>query len=311
MSMACGNIAGYISKRRIESLLIPVISTRPHLELAAIIRTWVAVLVVGCALWSFGQGQAEAAPNATQVSGNISANTTWTLTNSPYEVTDTLAVLPGVTLIIEPGVQVLVAEHTHFIVQGSLVAEGTAQNGIKFSGSTAQSGWWYGIRATYTEEQRASVSFNYVTIEHTGFDNLFNGAALEVGYTTSTIRNSTFQNNGSHGLNAALHGPLILENTTFTNTGLHAIRFGTGEFDPQVSNVSATGSGAEGDGFNAVVYSAISWEQGDHLLEKMGLPWALPTNLFALRASTSNPVVGGGLASLVTLTILPRPSLSM
>ena len=42
----------------------------------------------------------------TNVSGGIYANTTWTLANSPYIVTDTVVVFPGVTLTIQPGVTV-------------------------------------------------------------------------------------------------------------------------------------------------------------------------------------------------------------
>jgi hypothetical protein len=253
------------------------VPTRPRSKIATIIRMWITLMVAGCALGSIGQGQAEAAPNATQVAGNITTNTTWTAANSPYEVTAYLQVLPGVTLTIEPGVQVFVAEHTHIDVDGTLIAEGTQAQPITFSGSTAQSGWWYGIQATYTEEQPATVSFNYVTVEHSGYANLYNGAALGVSYTNTTVRNSTFKNNGSHGLNAELHGPLILENTTFENTGLIPIRFGNGTFAPQVSNVSATGSGAvevPGElGVNAVVYSAMSWEEGELRLNKTGLPY--------------------------------------
>jgi len=42
----------------------------------------------------------------TNVHGGIYNNTTWTLANSPYVVTDTIVVFPGVTLTIEPGVTV-------------------------------------------------------------------------------------------------------------------------------------------------------------------------------------------------------------
>ena len=44
--------------------------------------------------------QAEAATN---VSGNISSNTTWTAVNSPYVVSGTVTVSSGVTLTIEAG----------------------------------------------------------------------------------------------------------------------------------------------------------------------------------------------------------------
>jgi len=40
----------------------------------------------------------------TYVSGGIYTNTTWTKANSPYVVTDTIVVFPGVTLTLQPGV---------------------------------------------------------------------------------------------------------------------------------------------------------------------------------------------------------------
>ena len=43
---------------------------------------------------------------ATDVSGNISSNTTWSLANSPYVVTGNILVASGVTLTIEAGVTV-------------------------------------------------------------------------------------------------------------------------------------------------------------------------------------------------------------
>ena len=43
---------------------------------------------------------------ATDVSGNISSNTTWSLANSPYIVTGHILVPSGVTLTIEAGVTV-------------------------------------------------------------------------------------------------------------------------------------------------------------------------------------------------------------
>ena len=43
---------------------------------------------------------------ATEVSGLIDINTTWTVSNSPYIVVGSVNVASGVTLTIEPGVEV-------------------------------------------------------------------------------------------------------------------------------------------------------------------------------------------------------------
>ncbi len=60
--------------------------------------------------------------NAINVSGPISLNTTWTVANSPYVVTSTVTVNPGVTLTVQPGVEVKFASSQGMLVHGTLNA---------------------------------------------------------------------------------------------------------------------------------------------------------------------------------------------
>lgn len=62
---------------------------------------------------------------ATNVSGTISANTTWTTANSPYVVTSNISVSSGVTLTIENGVTVQFNDGFGMTVLGTLNATGT------------------------------------------------------------------------------------------------------------------------------------------------------------------------------------------
>jgi len=89
--------------------------------------------------------------NATNVSGGIYNNTTWTLANSPYIVVDTVVVFPGVTLTIEPGVTVKFYDHTYLeIRQGTLIALGTSSDSITFTSNSLSPsrGIWSGIHLT-------------------------------------------------------------------------------------------------------------------------------------------------------------------
>ncbi|MCB0697779.1 MAG: T9SS type A sorting domain-containing protein [Chitinophagaceae bacterium] len=70
--------------------------------------------------------------DATNVSGIISTNTTWTKANSPYIVNDNLSVDSNVTLVIQPGVTVLVDSGKFFYVDGKLIAEGNTTDSIYF-----------------------------------------------------------------------------------------------------------------------------------------------------------------------------------
>lgn len=84
---------------------------------------------------SIVRGGATATPitYATAVSGAISANTTWTLANSPYRLTAKVQVAYGATLSVEPGVVVYGDDNT-LEMFGDLAALGTASNKITFEG---------------------------------------------------------------------------------------------------------------------------------------------------------------------------------
>jgi hypothetical protein len=74
--------------------------------------------LLGYAYWAWG----------TVVSGNISTDTTWTLTESPYYVTDWIEVEEGVTLTIEPGTVVRFRKSNEYLygleVAGALFCQG-------------------------------------------------------------------------------------------------------------------------------------------------------------------------------------------
>ena len=71
---------------------------------------------------------------ATNVSGPIYSNTTWTLAGSPYVMTSTVTVASGVTLTIEPGVVVKASgQFTQLSINGTLYAVGTSTNRITFT----------------------------------------------------------------------------------------------------------------------------------------------------------------------------------
>ena len=81
----------------------------------------------------------------TYVSGGIYVNTTWTKASSPYIVTDTVFVFPGVVLTIEPGVSVRFNNNKALeIREGSLIAEGSAIDSITFTSNatTPTEGSW-------------------------------------------------------------------------------------------------------------------------------------------------------------------------
>ena len=83
----------------------------------------------------------------TTVGGSITAATTWTKEESPYLVTETVEVIEGVTLTIEPGVKAVCNRDTGLVVWGQLIAAGTQEEMIEFTSAEAapSPGDWDGI----------------------------------------------------------------------------------------------------------------------------------------------------------------------
>ncbi len=79
------------------------------------------------------------AQSGTNVNGIIISDTTWTKAGSPYTFTGPVGVISGVTLTIEPGASVNLAEY-YLQINGTLNAVGTSNDKITFSGGQGYMG---------------------------------------------------------------------------------------------------------------------------------------------------------------------------
>jgi parallel beta-helix repeat protein len=95
-------------------------------------------------------GAVQAEEGLLQPLSYISADTTWTLTNSPYIIDSSLLVEEGKTLTIEPGVVVKFNTGKGMQVDGCLIARGTEENPITFTSNKASPapGDWVNILFT-------------------------------------------------------------------------------------------------------------------------------------------------------------------
>ncbi len=129
--------------------------------------------------------------NATNVSGGIYVNTTWTLVNSPYIVTDTIVVFPSITLTIEAGVVVKFDDNMYIeLRQANIVAIGTATDSITFTSNSSSPtpGIWGGANGIWLHGNSLNTEFNYCNFYYAKFG--------ITGFTdTMFIQNSNFKNN--------------------------------------------------------------------------------------------------------------------
>ncbi|HRZ56140.1 MAG TPA: hypothetical protein P5525_11865, partial [Candidatus Paceibacterota bacterium] len=130
---------------------------------SALTPPWLAlILLARCATDATAQ---------TPVSGWINADTTWTLANSPYQVTGSVGVAAGVTLTIEAGVQVLFTQFQGVTVDGALRAVGTSAAPIVFTGTTETPNWWSGV----VVRNAGSATLEQARVRYAGY---WNRAAL-------------------------------------------------------------------------------------------------------------------------------------
>ncbi len=152
----------------------------------------------------------------TSISGGIYSDATLLKINSPYIVTDTLTLFPGITLTIEPGVVIKFNYNVPFNVRGTLITNGTSSDSIVFTSSSASpyKGIWPGLRLTSASGAILNASYckyQYATI------------GILVGSLTgglTTISHSSFISNltgitgyGYHSRDIVMDSCLFINNT--------------------------------------------------------------------------------------------------
>jgi hypothetical protein len=144
----------------------------------------------------------------TNVSGGIYSSVTWTLAGSPYIVTDTIVIFPGVTLTVEPGVVIKFDSSKYIeIRQGSFIAAGTASDSITFTSNSASPvmGSYRGIVFT----NPVAINIDYCIFKYANY-----AVSLQTNFAdTLIIQHSYFyKNNNCISVNSS---PAIIRQVLF------------------------------------------------------------------------------------------------
>ena len=127
---------------------------------------------------------------ATSVEGDILEDTTWTITDSPYEIANNVTVKKGVNLTIEPDVTVKFNGNASLIVEGSLLAVGNSSNRITFTSNEPNPirGQWDGIK--FVGEDTESFILKFVDINYAKYGILVESLGKTVVEKSEIANNS-------------------------------------------------------------------------------------------------------------------------
>jgi len=164
----------------------------------------------------------------TTIFGDI-ATTTWTAANSPYRITNGVAIPSGNTLTIEAGVDVVFDADVQFVVEGAIHARGTETDSVRFIKGISQ--MWRGLRISGGD----SSSFAYARIsdgnargdypDNNGGGVYVSGSETRVSLTNCTISGNSAMNGGGlyNTATVTLTNCVINGNTSYEEEGTSGI----------------------------------------------------------------------------------------
>jgi hypothetical protein len=233
----------------------------------------------------------------TDITGNITADTTWTTAGSIYVIQNSISINSGVTLTIEPGVVVKFRySSTVLTVNGTLNAEGAATSSIYFtsykddtaggdtngdgSATSPSEGNWRQIvvgasgatvNLDYAVVRYGGSSYNYMLYNNGGTLNVENSviaSSTRYGFVhnagTSTIATGIFNGNGYYGIYGTGTGSLSVTDSNFYNNATAAGYFGfDGGLTLANSGNSASGTGKRGFIVSGSIGANQTWQADD------------------------------------------------
>ena len=151
--------------------------------------------------------------------GNV--NGVWTIDGSPYIIDGHISIQTDDTLIIEPGIQVIFSGNYKFIVQGKLLAEGTAIDTISFTAQDTTIGWHsLKFHDTNTNGQDSS-KVVYCKLEYGNKGAIFCQNSSDILIENCLISKNTANNDGGAILCHYNSSPKIISVSIIQNIATH------------------------------------------------------------------------------------------
>lgn len=159
--------------------------------------------------------------NGTIIQSNVYVSGKWSITGSPYLITGGITVGEGDSLIIEPGVNVLVQTNNYLAspsrirIKGLLHAVGTETDSIVFTRSYNETNWG-GLRFSHAD---SSSKVMYCIIEHSDEGGIYlNESDINIKHNTIQYNRSNSLNTVGGGISSINSNPVISNNTIRFNS---------------------------------------------------------------------------------------------
>lgn len=146
----------------------------------------------------------------------VFVNTTLTIDCSPYLAPGDVVVVPGITLTVDPGVEIWFPDEARLIVQGDLQVNGTSDQGVVFKENSGYGATSWG---NLTFENTTGINYlNYLEIRNatTGIHPIHNRAAISGWFSEVVMDHVTLTDN--------FDNPIFCEwsDFTLTNSLIHS-----------------------------------------------------------------------------------------
>ena len=152
----------------------------------------------------------------------IYADTRWRVSDSPVVIDKNTFILPGVSLTIDPGVEVRLAKDILVTNRGVIVARGTPEAPIRFTWQ-AEGENWNAIESLNCIGRKGATSevvFEHCIIEH--------GRGLTINSSQARIESCIFRHNIDSALKFQYAAGVILNNTFYQNSSERQAESGNG-----------------------------------------------------------------------------------
>lgn len=155
----------------------------------------------------------------------IYKDTRWRAGDSPVVIDKNTYILPGVTLTIDPGVEVLLGNNVKVTIRGGIFARGTRDKPVVFTWVEKGRNWSAIEVVSGIEGSGKSADTDTVVFENCIFEH---GGTIKIVSSHASVRSCVFRDNNDSALKFYYTGGVIADSSFYRNSTFHQSESGNG-----------------------------------------------------------------------------------